>query len=411
MLPNCRTRFAFILITCLLAACAAERARHHAEVDNPILILVSIDGFRPDYFEKADTPTLDRLRLEGTSSLSLIQVFPTKTFPAHYSMVTGLHPGEHGIVSNNMYDPDMDARFAMHLRDAVEDPRWWGGEPVWNTAERQGVRAATFFWPGSEAAVGGRQASDWYPYDAAVDYETRVDTALDWLARPTGRRPHLVTLYFERVDTAGHRQGFGSEALIAAIGEVDAALARLLVGLDRLGLAARVNLLIVSDHGMAGVHADRRIYLYDYLDPARVRVTDWGPVAAIWPEPDYMEEARQRLRDVHPHMQAYTHRTMPERFRYRDHPRIAPIIVVADIGWIITRRDFVPTRPELATHGWDPEHPEMHAMLIAHGPAFRSELVLERIEAIHLYELMCAVLGIEPAPNSGDLDAVRMLLR
>jgi predicted AlkP superfamily pyrophosphatase or phosphodiesterase len=404
-----RLRAAFPVLLCLLlAACAAPAPRDRAE---SILILISIDGFRDDYFDLAPTPVLDSLRHQGASSGTLIQVFPTKTFPTHYSMVTGLHPGEHGIVANNMYDPDMDARFGLHLRDAVQDPRWWDGEPVWNTAERQGVRAATFFWPGSETPVGGRQASDWRVFDASIDYDVRVDTALGWLDRPPPQRPRLITLYFERVDTAGHREGFESERLRRAIAEVDHALGRLLSGIERRGLAGQVNLLIVSDHGMASVSADRRIYLFDYIDAQRVRVIDWGPLAAIRPDPDYLDVAYARLAGAHPNMQVYRREDMPARFHYRDHPRIAPLLALADPGWMITRRDFVPSRPEVASHGWDPEAPEMHAILIAHGPAFRSGLRVPRVEAIHLYELMCAVLDIEPAPNSGDLDAVRMLMR
>jgi predicted AlkP superfamily pyrophosphatase or phosphodiesterase len=409
-MPRCqRLRAALPVLLCvLLAACAAPAPRHDAD---SILILISIDGFRNDYFDKVETPHLDRLRATGATSDALIQVFPTKTFPTHYSMATGLHPGEHGIVANNMYDAAMDARFGLHLREAVQDPRWWGGEPIWNTAERQGVRAATFFWPGSEAAIGGRQASDWRIYDGSIEYETRVDTALGWLSRPPDQRPRLVTLYFDRVDTAGHRQGFGSEALHQAIAEVDRALGRLLAGIQALGLADHINLLIVSDHGMATVAPERRIYLFDYVDPARVEVYDWGPVAAIRPDPDYLDQAYANLKDAHPNLQVYRREETPERFRFRDHPRIAPLILLSDVGWMVTRRDFVPRRPEVASHGWDPEAPEMHAILIAHGPAFRPGLRVARVEAIDLYELMCHLLGIEPAPNSGDLEAVRMLLR
>lgn len=410
--PSPRCSIVLLLIAAsLAAACAGTRHPAALDRDAPILILISIDGFRHDYFDKVDTPTLDRLRAEGASSAALIQVFPTKTFPTHYSVVTGLHPGEHGIVANNMYDPDMDARFSLHLRDAVQDPRWWGGEPIWNTAERQGLRAATFFWPGSEAAVGGRQASEWHAYDASVDYDTRVDTALGWLDRPPPDRPRLITLYFEGVDTAGHRQGFGSERLQRAIVEVDDALGRLLAGIEARDLASRVNLVIVSDHGMASIATDRRIYLYDYVDAARVRVDDWGPVTAVRPDPDYLDEAFRRLHGAHPNLQVYRRENTPERYRFRDHPRIAPLILVADVGWMVTRRDFVPRRPEVASHGWDPESPQMHAIFIARGPAFRAGLRVDRVEAIHLYELMCTVLGIEPAPNSGDLDAVRGLLR
>jgi predicted AlkP superfamily pyrophosphatase or phosphodiesterase len=403
-----------IALTCLclalLAACAAPRGGD-ADAGPPILVLVSIDGFRPDYFGQAPTPVLDRLRREGVSSAALIQVFPTKTFPTHYSMVTGLHPGEHGIISNTMYDEGMDAYFGLSRREAVMDPRWWGGEPIWNTAERQGLRAATFFWPGSEAPIGGRRASDWRIYDGSISYETRVDTVLEWLARPPATQPRLITLYFEGVDTAGHRAGLGSATLLEAIVEVDAALGRLVAGIERLGLEHRVNLLIVSDHGMASVAPERRIYLFDYIDAARVEVVDWGPLAAIRPDPDYLEEALHKLEGAHPNLRVFRREDSPERFHYRDHPRIAPLLALADVGWMISQRDFAPRRVELASHGWDPEAPEMHALLIGRGPAFREGLELGRIEAIHLYELMCAVLGIEPAPNSGELEAVVHLLR
>lgn len=414
-----------LLATLALGACRtaapgpdAAPAAVASAPDVAPLILVSLDGFRHDYFGKAPTPTLDRIAAEGVRAERMVPVFPSLTFPNHYSLVTGLYPEEHGIVGNSMFDPEFaaartDSTFSLGDAEAVTDAKWWGGEPIWATAERQGLRAGTLFWPGSEAPIGGVRPSRWLPYDDDLAYEARVDTVLAWLDLPAERRPSLLTLYFSAVDGAGHEHGPDSPEVAEAIGRVDRALARLVAGLEARGLYGRTNVVVVSDHGMAALSPKRVAYLDDALDlDADVERVLYGATTLIWPRPGREDAVVEALRKLQ-HVEVYRREEVPERLHFRDHRRIAPVVAVADVGWTLTTRDYVERRggPTGGTHGYDNRAPEMGAILLARGPAFRSGATVGEVSAVDLYNVMAAALGLRPAPNSGDPAVLQSLLR
>jgi predicted AlkP superfamily pyrophosphatase or phosphodiesterase len=402
-------RAARLLVLAVLVACAPGPAPALR------LVLVSIDGFRWDYLNRPEALRLRELASRGVRAERMIQVFPTKTFATHYSMVTGLHPGEHGILANNIWDEEIGERFTLSNRVMVGDSRWWGGEPIWVTAERQGQRTAPYSWPGAEAEIQGVRGTYWRGYDGDEPNRNRVRRVLDWLAMPADSAPAFVTLYFSHVDDAGHTYGPTAPETGAAIAEADSLIGLLVDGIAERGVTDRVNLIVVSDHGMADLSRERVIFLDDYLTMSRVRVVDWSPVLALIPSPGYEEEAFRRLKDAHPNLQVYRKGELPTRFHYNDHRRVTPIVALADEGWTITTRtqfeERDPTRPAGATHGWDPELPSMGALFVAAGPAFAEGKVLPRIRSIDLYALMTTILGLTPAPNSGSLDSVRTVLR
>lgn len=386
-----------------------------AEPEQPQVLLVSIDGFRWDYLDRPEARRIREVAARGVRAERLIPVFPTKTFATHYSIVTGLYPEEHGILANNIWDDAIGQRFTLSDRRVMVDPRWWGGEPIWVTAEKQGRHSASFFWPGSDVEIGGVLPTWYRVYDGRVPNDRRVRTVLDWLARPPPERPAFVTLYFSDVDNAGHRHGPDAPETNAAIAHVDSLIGMLVDGIAERGMADRVNLILVSDHGMAPTSRDRQIAIDDHLDMGRVRVVDWSPVLALTPDPDYLEEAYRRLKVAHPNLQVYRKGELPERLRYGSNPRITPIIGIADEGWSITTRSRLrsadPASLDGGTHGWDPELVSMGALFVATGPAFREGVQVPPVRSIHLYELMTHVLGLKPAPNSGSLEAVRGVLR
>lgn len=383
--------------------------------DLPILILVSLDGFRWDFLGRGVTPTLSRLADEGVHAKSLIPSFPTKTFPNHYTLVTGLRPAEHGLVANNILDPRSGELFGLSNRKAVGDGKWYGGEPIWVKAEREGLRTAPLFWPGSEAEILGVRPSYSLPYDDDMAPEDRVDLILEWLDLPPQQRPRFLTLYFSNIDNAAHRFGpEPSEELARALGVVDRAVERLVQGLAQRGLETKVDLLIVSDHGMASTSRKRVVFLDDYVDPERARVVDWNPVLGLWPPEDQVDEIYLALAGANPHLAVYRRGEIPDHFEFSGHERIPRIVGIAETGWSITTRRrfaFCPRCSDGGTHGYDQRDESMGALLIAHGPSFRSHREIGSIENYHLYNVMCAVLGLEPAKNSGDPAVVSEFLR
>ncbi len=376
------------------------------------LILISIDGFRWDYPELHGAPNLIELGREGLRAEALVPNFPTKTFPNHYTIITGLWPEHHGIVGNDMFDPELDAVFQLGNPGSMSDTRWWGGEPLWITAERQGVRAATMFWPGSEFEIAGQRPSKWLPYKGSLPDEERVDQVLAWLDLPADERPGFITLYFSCVDTAGHLYGPKSREVRAAVGEVDRSLGRLIEGLERRELTDSVNLVIVSDHGMAELHHERVIVLEDHVELEREEVVSLSPLVGIWTERIPAADLAKTL-DAVPHLRAWQRSDLPERFHWKNHRRIPPVVALADDGWRVVRRSglesFLKGRPG-GGHGFDNESPSMRGIFFARGPSFGQGLRVPAFENIHVYVLLATALGLEPAKGDGDLSIVKLLL-
>jgi predicted AlkP superfamily pyrophosphatase or phosphodiesterase len=378
------------------------------------LVLISIDGFRADYIHRSEAANLRAVAEGGVRAEWMTPVFPSKTYPGHYTMVTGLWPERHGVVANTMRDSAIGYKFEIGNRRAVTDPRWWAAEPIWVAVERQGRRAAAFFWPGTETAIDGVRPTWWRRYDGSVPNAERIRQLLAWLSLPPDSAPALVTTYFGDVDRAGHDHGPDAPETNAAIARVDSAIGALVAGIGARGLGGKVNLVLVSDHGMAPVSRERTIYLDDYLDLRDVDVIDWSPVAALAPRGAIDAESLYRaLHGRHPRLAVYRREAVPERYHYRAHPRIAPVLAVADDGWLVSsrRRDAASARDERGSHGYDPALPSMRALFVAQGPAFRSGAVVAPFGSVHVYALLCEVLGLRPAPHDGALDSVRAVLR
>jgi predicted AlkP superfamily pyrophosphatase or phosphodiesterase len=405
-----------LLLGLLLAACAGSKPEVMATAPHlaPTVILISLDGFRWDYLHHYEAPTLKRLAAEGVwADSGMVAAFPTKTFPNHYTLVTGLYPAHHGIVGNTMYDPTRDAWFRLSDRAAVSDGRWWGGEPIWVTAERQGQRAATFFWPGSEAEIGGVRPSFWQVFDDDFPGPARIDSLLAWLELPPDRRPTLLTLYYSDVDHAGHRYGPLTPEVGAAVQTVDGYLARLVAGLERRGLLDQVHLVLVADHGMAEVSPDRVLFLEDYLDLDEVTIVDTYPVLLLMPKDGRVDAVFERLEHASPYLTLYRKGALPEAYHFDHHPRIPALVGVVDEGWIVqpSRERFDPNWTRGGAHGYDQRLLSMRALFVARGPRFQQGIRVKPFENVHLYHLLCTLLGLTPAPNDGAPTALNALLK
>ena len=378
----------------------------------PTVILVSLDGFRWDYMEANETPTLDRLAVEGVRAAALVPSFPSKTFPNHYSIATGLYPEHHGIVENSFYDPERDDWFSLVDHEDNTDPTWFLGEPIWITAEKQGQPTATMFWVGSEVPFDGILPTTMVPYNGSVPFDSRVDTVLSWLDEPADARPRLITLYMSEPDGAGHAHGPESAEVSAAVGSVDGSVGRLVEGLETRGLLDAVDLIVLSDHGMADLSDDRVIFLDDSIDSWALSISNWGSVTQIWAEEEEIAGLLEQLSGV-AHLACARKEELPAHLHFSESPRIAPLVCVADPGWTTTSRSWYESYGlgYAATHGWDPEAPDMQGLFVARGPHLVEGEVVQPFENVEIYGLMCEILGLEPASNDGDLTRVAGLLR
>ena len=400
------SRIASLILALLILAAEPLPAEEGGERP-PVTILISIDGFRADYLHRGLTPNLSRLAAEGAHG-RLRPSFPTKTFPNHYAIVTGKRPDTNGIVGNRMIDPRRpDQIFSLGDAKQSLDRFWWDeAEPAWVTAEKAGVRSATMFWPGSEVDIHGARPLDWFRFDQNVRDVQRVNTILDWMRRPAAVRPAFVTLYFDIVDTAGHRFGPDSDEVNTAIADVDARIGELTRGLDAMGQPAR--LLVVADHGMRAVDASRVIQLADLIDLPSIIAVETGPYAAIEPAAATDERVFAALLKPHDHMECRRRENLPARLHYGRNPRVAAIICIAEPGWSIIAGE--PEWPIAGgAHGYDNQDPEMLALFVAANTGLKGDVGTH--DNIEVYPLLMKLIGIAPLPSDATGALARRIER
>lgn len=385
----------------------------------PTVILVSMDGFRYDYIDKFAPPTIARLAKQGVRAKSMIPSFPTKTFPNHYTIATGLYPQNHGIVENNVYD--FDTVFTMSKFDEVTNPRWWGGEPIWVTAEKQGQHAAAYFFVGTGTEIADHMPSYWRHYNGRVPPEMRVDKLLEWLDKPVHERPTMLTLYFSDTDDVGHEFGPDADETKYSALNVDRYIERLMQGLRTRRIDKNVNVILVSDHGMAAVDQRNAIIMDELFDVDDKKIADpllmTGEIWQIFPKAGRENHVMDRLKKIR-NGTCWLKKDIPERLHYSQGKRVAPIVCSADEGWFMTTKkrydeqrnspDFVQVR---GAHGYDNRYQSMGATFVGYGPAFKRGYVAEPFANVEVYNVMCKILGLTPAKNDGNIANVRGMLR
>jgi len=380
---------------------AAQQAKHY-------VILVSLDGFRYDYAAKFGAPNLERLAAEGASAPEgLIPSFPSVTFPNHYTIVTGLYPEHHGIVENNFYDPARKKTYQSRNADTVRDGSWYGGVPLWSLAEKQGMRSACFFWPGSEAEIAGERPSYYLHFDNTYPDEKRIDQVIAWLKLPAAERPHFITLYYYEPDHTGHEAGPDSPQTGEAVHHVDALMGMLMADLKTVHLP--VDLIVVSDHGMATVEGDW-IDLDRYAD-----LSKFVTVGSLLYAPDERaaERAYRQLRGASDKFMVYRRRDVPAYLHFDRNARIGDPVVIPIGPYLI--RAHAPEKPEVppkGEHGYDPSKMKsMRGIFYADGPDIRAGYRLRAFANVDVYPLIAHILGLGIGHIDGELAPLRPILR
>jgi alkaline phosphatase D len=374
------------------------------------VLIVSFDAFRWDYNNIYKTPNLNRLASEGVKADRLISSFPTVTFPNHYSIATGLYPDHHGLVNNTFFAPDLNLMYRIGDRKAVENPAFYGGEPIWVTAGKQGLKTGSFFWVGSEVPVEGMQPDYWKKYDSKVTYSDRIDTVVKWLGYPEDRRPEIVTLYFDEPDATSHDFGPVSPETGEVVEYLDSLLGVMRDKLSKLSIAKKLNLIVLSDHGMSQLSPEKYVNLKSII-PERMIGGIWGgnPVYLIKPS-EGKKDSVILLVNKTKGVKAFSKDKLPGRWHYGTNPRIPEVVAVADSSWYISTRPFMGTLNGGA-HGYDNRNSDMYAIFYAAGPAFKKGYTLKEFNNVDIYDLICKILDLKPAKNDGDFSHVSGMLK
>lgn len=361
--------------------------------EKPYIILISADGFRYDYTSKYKTEYLNSLASKGVRAEALIPSFPSVTFPNHYTIVTGMYPAHHGLVGNNMYDKKTDSRYSLGNLKAVRNPSWYGGVPIWTLAEQQQLLSASFYWPGSEAPIGGLYPSYYYPYNEKIPIAQRIQKVVEWLSLPAEKRPHMINFYFPEVDHAGHLFGPDAPETESAVHFVDSAINALTIAVEKTRLP--VNFIFVSDHGMLNIDNNKPLKLPIDIDSSAVAVASNGTLVNIHvKDKKNLKKIYKSIKANDEHFNVYLKNKLPSKYHYGKQNdkfnRVGDIVLVANAPYY-----FANNKPHPGAHGYDPyEIPEMNATFIAWGPSFKHGKVIPAFENIHIYPVLAKILGL-----------------
>lgn len=389
------------LVLLLILASVSCDQKEYGKLDTYV-VMVSFDGFRWDYMDQYDTPHFDAVAREGVRAERLIPSFPTKTFPNHYTLATGLYPDHHGIINNTFFAYDLDRLYRIGDREMVQNGECYFGEPIWVTAEKQGVRTASYFWVGSEAPIMDTRPTYWKVYDGQVPYADRVDQVIRWLKMPSDRGPGLIMLYFDEPDGIGHEYGPEHPETAEVVAFVDSILGYLRSEIAKLEWSERINLVVVSDHGMGPVSGDRYVNLNDHLKEGwAAHVAGSNPVYLIEPAGGFSDSISMVL-DAVEGISAWQADDIPGHLHYGTSSRFPGILVVADSLWSVGTDEGL-SEYSAGAHGYDPDYTAMHTIFLAEGPAFKTGYTRPPFSNVEVYNILARLLDLDPAENDGDL--------
>ena len=383
----------------------AQQAKHY-------VVLVSLDGFRYDYPTKYGAKNLLALAARGaTATEGMIPSYPSVTFPNHYTLVTGLYPEHHGIVANSFYDPARKETYSLTNPKTTGDGTWYSGTPLWVLAQKQGMRAASLFWPSSDAEIQGQRPSyNLAPYDEKFPDEKRVEQVLEWLQLPPEKRPHFITLYFPNTDESGHKYGPDAPETGEAVRHVDEMIGKLSDGIAALGLP--VDLIVVADHGMETLQGGW-VILDKWADLSQFETTG----SRLSPKSDAdAEKAYQSLRGASDKFEVYRRANVPAYLHYNSNPREGDPVVVPTGPYSIVAHDpnssGGASTPPKGGHGYDPRQmASMKAIFFAAGPDIRASVTVAPFENVDVYPLIARILGLRIGVIDGTIRPLQGILK
>ncbi len=385
-------------------------------LEKPYLILISLDGFRWDYVRRFNPPNLTTFIENGVQAEALIPAFPSKTFPNHYTIATGMYPDKHGLLGNSFYSYDKKDIYRLGDREKVEDGAWYRGSPIWITANNAGMVTASFFFVGSEADIQGIRPTYYYRYDGSVQNEVRINQVLEWLKMPEKQRPHMITLYFSDMDDTGHRYGPNDdEQLKKTLMDLDADLGKLFKGVEQTDLP--VNIIIVSDHGMLEVPVEKYLPIEAVLNDETCLTINNGAIVSIHPKKESQTDSVfNALKSKEDNFKVYKTAETPYFEHIPKNKNWGSIQIIPDDGYYFSGLRRInsmkgSSQKVYGEHGFDPEIKAMHGIFYGNGPAFKKGYTMPAVKNIHIYPLMCRILDLEISDDvDGNLDQIGSVL-
>ncbi|XP_006015647.1 ectonucleotide pyrophosphatase/phosphodiesterase family member 7-like [Alligator sinensis] len=390
--------------------------RNQKEKNFNKLLLVSFDGFRWDYDQDVYTPNMDRLVNEGVKAKYITPPFVTMTSPSHFTTITGRWIEDHGVIHNLMFNTETLKKFSH--KETQNKTEWWdnGVLPLWITAQNQGRKTASFHYPGGGATYHGQavnrtlvEAVD-HPDSDETEWRENIDIVMSWFSKEDF---DFVTLYYGEPDRVGHRIGPETPERQAIIDQIDRTIGYLVEAIEKNGLKDKLNVIITSDHGMTTIKKKpqvQEILLSNYITFKDVKfdILDYGGFGMILPKVGKEEQIYQALKNAHPHLKVFKKEEFPEHFHYAKNERVLPILVYGDSGYSVNGRIIIYFNK--GDHGFDNEGMDMKTIFRAFGPDFKKNYLAEPFDSIHIYPLMCKLLGVDPEPNNGSLAFTQKML-
>jgi predicted AlkP superfamily pyrophosphatase or phosphodiesterase len=396
-----------LLFTALMFCCIGILAQQDNK--KPYLVVLSMDGFRWDYADSFPTPNLHYIMQNGAHAKSLVPSIPSVTFPNHYTIATGLYPDHHGIVNNIFYDPDLQITYKYNDGHSSSDGKFYDGEPIWATAQKQNMKTANYFWVGSEAEIRGIRPTYWKKYDATVTYEQRIDTVIHWLKLPESQRPHLIMFYFDNPDHLAHSLGPFGPGVREMVMHLDTLIGIFMDKLKQVPIGKQVNFMVVSDHGMEAVNDKKVVFLDQYIHKAWCQnICGHYSFITLDAKQGYSDSILPALSKA-PHLKAWRKEELPKRFHYETSRRIGEFVLLADSAY--TMNWTGEKIPISGNHGYDNLNTDMHAIFYTIGPAIKKGYLQASFENVNLYPLMAHILKLSPAKTDGDLELVKDMLK
>nr|XP_017530978.2 ectonucleotide pyrophosphatase/phosphodiesterase family member 7-like [Manis javanica] len=404
-----------LLLPALLGWASGHPARGRKSFNK--LLLISFDGFRWDYDQDVDTPNMDRLALQGVKAKYLTPPFVTMTSPSHFTTISGRWIEDHGVIHNMMFNTETNLKHSF--KTTQNKTEWWdnGVLPLWITAQRQGRKTASFHYPGGGAKYKGEAVqrslveSYTHPNSNETEWRENIDIVMNWFTKEDF---DFVTLYYGEPDNVGHQFGPETENRRMIIQQIDRTIGYLVETIERYSLTEHLNVIITSDHGMTTVKKKpnvTEILLTNYIkfrDMIKFHIVDYGGFGMLLPKPGQEEAVYQVLKNAHPHLNVYKKEEFPERFHFAKHQRVLPIVMYADSGYNINGQLIIYFNK--GDHGFDNVYMDMKTIFRAFGPDFKKNHLTEPFDSIHIYPLMCKLLGITPEPHNGSLAVTQEML-